>query len=75
MPQSKKDLRKLKQKQAAEQGIVHEKKDPSKFTQAQCAKCKALFRTTKRNVEILHHQQAKHPESTFEECFPGETHD
>lgn len=35
----------------------------------------ATFRTTKRNVEILQHQQAKHPSNTFEECFPGETHE
>jgi len=73
MPQSKKDLRKLKQKHEAEQGIVHLKKAPN--TSAKCTQCNLSFRTTKRNVEILQHAQAKHSAKTFEECFPGEAHE
>jgi len=73
MPQSKKDLRKLKQKKDAEQGIVHLKKAPN--TEAKCTQCNLTYRTTKRNVEIFQHAAAKHPKNTFEECFPGETHE
>ncbi|KAH3763121.1 hypothetical protein Pelo_5036 [Pelomyxa schiedti] len=73
MPQSKKDLRKLKQRQAAERGEKPaEKKAPNTF--AQCTVCKVNFRTTKRNVELAQHA-ATHPKSSFEACFPGETHE
>ena len=40
MPQSKKDLRKLKQKQNAEQGIVYDKKGPDAMRMVQCQGCK-----------------------------------
>jgi hypothetical protein len=38
MPQSKKDLKKLKQKQNAEQGIVYQKKPDEKFIK--CSVCR-----------------------------------
>lgn len=40
MPQSKKDLKRLKQKQNAENGIVYEKKAPEVYLQ--CTICKVI---------------------------------
>lgn len=71
MPASKKDLRKLHQRQAAERGeLPKPKKAPEES--CVCTICKATFRVTKRNVEIKQHQQAKHPDQTMEICFPGQ---
>lgn len=33
------------------------------------------MRCSKRNVELVQHASAKHPDKTFEECFPGITHE
>ncbi|PRP86033.1 hypothetical protein PROFUN_05804 [Planoprotostelium fungivorum] len=73
MPQSKKDLRKAKQKENAAAGVVYQKKEPERM--AKCQKCKLDFRATKRNVELLSHATAKHSDSTFTDCFPGEVHE
>ena len=73
MPQSTKDLRKLRQKQAAERGEVRERqKPPTQFTV--CSICKLQIRLSKKNVELVQHVDSKHPGHTFEQCFPGITH-
>lgn len=74
MPQSKKDLRKLHQRQAVERGEPPTAKKAAN-TYAVCTICKLTFRTTKRNVELVQHVVAKHDKATFEQCFPGETHE
>ena len=33
------------------------------------------MRCSKRNVELVQHASAKHPDKTFEDCFPGITHE
>ncbi|KAJ4459185.1 hypothetical protein PAPYR_4991 [Paratrimastix pyriformis] len=73
MPQSKKDLRKLHQKQKVAAGVAPtERKAPN--TQAVCTACRAQFRTTKRNIEIYEHWEQRHGTThTFDQCFPGET--
>jgi ribosomal protein L34E len=74
MGQSKKDLRNQEKKKNAALGIVT-KQQKAPNTIAKCQLCKLELRTTKRNVELLSHQQSKHPSSSFEECWPGETHE
>jgi len=68
MPASKKDLRRLKQKQNEENGVVYQKKPDEKF--AKCAICKTEIRITKTNTEIKQHAESKHAQSGIKGCFP-----
>eukprot|EP00727_Mastigamoeba_balamuthi_P008911 m51a1_g4642 hypothetical protein (79) ;mRNA; f:348030-348340 len=78
MPQSTKGLRKLRQRQAEERGEVHGKaaarsKPATEF--AVCTICKVQMRLSKRNIDLVQHVDSKHPGKTFDECWPGQTHD
>eukprot|EP01127_Copromyxa_protea_P005267 TRINITY_DN1520_c0_g1_i2.p1 TRINITY_DN1520_c0_g1~~TRINITY_DN1520_c0_g1_i2.p1 ORF type:complete len:149 (-),score=19.26 TRINITY_DN1520_c0_g1_i2:144-590(-) len=77
MPASKKDMRKKEQAAKAKAGIVTDDKKLRKSAEVNvaCKVCCREFRVTKRNVELLTHQTSKHPASTFEACFPGQTHE
>jgi len=68
MPQSKKGLRKLKQKQNEENGVVYEKKAPEKYST--CTICKIQIRVTKTNTEIKQHVDSKHAQTGIKTCFP-----
>jgi len=68
MPQSKKDIKRLKQKQNAEQGIVYQKKAPE--TSMKCTICKVEIRVTKTNTEIKSHAASKHSKEGLKVCFP-----
>jgi len=74
MPQSKKDLKKSQHKKDAAEGFDRTQKKDAKPT-ATCTICKVTIVTTKKNIEIKQHAEAKHPKNSFQECFPGETHE
>ena len=38
-----------------------------------CSQCQTEIRATKRNVEAGMHATSKHPQMTFQACFPGAT--
>jgi len=71
MPASKKDARKQKQKLNGGPLPHNQKKEE---TAAVCTVCRASFRVTKRNVELVQHA-SKHAGKKFDECFPGQTHE
>jgi len=78
MPASKKDLKKLKQRQNAAAGIGDEKgrlpsnnKDP--VVMASCSICKQQIRMIKKNEQAKVHVSSKHAGKKFDECFPGYT--
>jgi len=68
MPQSKKDLRRIKQKKNEENGVVYEKKAPEKYST--CTVCKIQIRVTKTNTEIKQHVESKHEKEGIKGCFP-----
>jgi len=68
MPQSKKDIKRLKQKQNLENGIVYQKKAPE--TSMKCTICKVEIRVTKTNTEIKSHAASKHTKEGLAICFP-----
>jgi hypothetical protein len=78
MPASNKMLRNRQQKANVAAGIGDESgrivrtKDAN--VMAKCTICQHELRMTKANVEALQHSQSKHPTSTFETCFPGQTY-
>ncbi len=69
MPQSKKDLKKLRQKQNAEAGIVHDPKEGKRKANTVCTVCKSSFIVTAKGVEIKTHLE-KHPGKTLADLFP-----
>jgi len=76
MPASKKDLKKLKQKQNVANGIGDEKgRLPShnkpQNVMAACTICKQEIRMIKKNEQAKQHVQNKHSGKTFVDCFPG----
>jgi len=78
MPASKKDLKKLKQRQNAAAGIGDEKgrlpsqvKDP--VVMVACSICKQQIRMIKKNEQAKVHVQSKHSNKKFDDCFPGYT--
>jgi len=78
MPASKKDLRKLKQKQNVANGVGDKDgKMPSQVkaevVMVACTICKQSIRMIKKNEQARVHVESKHGGKKFEECFPGFT--
>jgi hypothetical protein len=48
-------------------------KEKTANTMAKCSICQLELRMTKKNVEAQQHVQSKHPTSSWETCFPGQT--
>jgi hypothetical protein len=74
MPASKKDLKKKQKAADAKAGIDRTQKKPEN-TYTVCQLCKLQLRTTKKNVELKQHWEAKHNGKTFADCFPGEKYE
>jgi len=78
MPASKKDLKKLKQKQNVAAGIGDEKgrlpsNNKAGNVMADCTICKQSIRMVKKNEQAKQHVENKHSGKAFEVCFPGFT--
>jgi len=77
MPISHAQERRNQAKKDAKAGVVKDVTGKAKKAPEQvvtCALCMLPLRVTKRNVEMVQHATAKHVGSTFEECWPGQTH-
>jgi len=78
MPISHAQERRNQAKKDAKAGVVKDVTGKAKKAPEQvvtCALCMLPLRVTKRNVEMVQHATAKHVGSTFEECWPGQTHE
>ncbi|CAE8601577.1 unnamed protein product, partial [Polarella glacialis] len=75
MPLGGKALKKREQNANEKLGIVTDdailRKQATAKQDIKCTICSQVFKVTKKNVDQKNHFAAKHPKSTFEECFPG----
>eukprot|EP00995_Heteronema_vittatum_P007725 NODE_2878_length_730_cov_56.575624_g2033_i0.p1 GENE.NODE_2878_length_730_cov_56.575624_g2033_i0~~NODE_2878_length_730_cov_56.575624_g2033_i0.p1 ORF type:complete len:79 (+),score=30.44 NODE_2878_length_730_cov_56.575624_g2033_i0:87-323(+) len=78
MPISHAQERRVKAKANKEAGVVLDASGKAKKpdqVNVNCRLCSLSLRVTKRNVEMVTHCEAKHPKNSFEDCFPGQTHE
>jgi len=74
MPQSKKDMKKLKAKQDLANGVApFDKKADKKKGSATCSICKRVFIVTARGIDIKQHVESNHSKEGLATCFPGLT--
>ena len=74
MPLGGKALKKRQQAADAKLGIVRDegvlRKAANAKADVMCTVCSQSFKLTKRNVDARTHTSSKHPDKTFECCFP-----
>ena len=74
MPLSGKAIKKRQQAADAKAGVVRDemvlRKQATAKADVACKLCATSFKLTKKNVDARTHAASKHPESTFEACFP-----
>lgn len=74
MPLGGKAIKKREQAAAEKAGIIRDAKVLEKMAKAKpdvhCKICGQVFKLTKKNVDQRNHAASKHPNNTFEECFP-----
>jgi hypothetical protein len=76
MPGSSKVLKNRQQAKNRAEGIGDAQgrivKEKAAMTMASCAICQIMLRMTLKNIEAQQHVSSKHPQATWDTCFPGQ---